>query len=164
MKKTLLILLAIAVIVFSLIHVYGRYNTSASTSSFDEYGVWKIVNNDSLYATEWQSFGPADVSRLERYINYHFYAKTSDDSLKIILKVYGMMSYSAADSLMGTLIYNHVLSARDSIISVADTLDADEDYPYIRVCIQNRDTNTNISSSYLWAHARPIEKTVIRSR
>jgi hypothetical protein len=125
--------------------------------------VWNILSNSSLAASQKKSAGPADVSRLERTINYHFYG-VSGDSLRIKFDVYGMMSYAVADTSKATLISSSSQIVGDSTIVFADTLDAEEDYPYIFFRVLNQDSDSAVSSVYVWAHARPVSKSIIQLR
>lgn len=156
--KTLLVTLVFILVV---VWVVAKFTTGTATSSFDEYGVWNILSSSSLAASQHKSAGPADVSRLERYINYHFYG-VSADSLRIKLDVWGMMSYSRADTVTGVLISSSSQVVGDSTIVFADTLDADEDYPYIFVRVLNEDTGDAVSAVDLWAHARPVIRTILQ--
>ncbi len=161
MTSTIKAVFVTLVLAFIVVWFIARYKTGASTTSFDEYGVWNILSSSSLAASQHKSAGPADVSRLERYINYHFFG-VSTDSLRIKIDVWGMMSYTKADTVTAVLISSSSQVVGDSTVVFADTLDANEDYPYIFVRVLNEDTGDAVASVDLWAHSRPVIKARIQ--
>lgn len=160
MKK---LVFAIAVLIAVWGWLYFRQNTGAATTGYDEYGVWEAVSGRVLKTNQAVSAGPADVSRLDREINFHIYG-TGPESLNVRLKVYGMMSHSRIDTSKAALIATFTEKAGDSTIVFADTLEAGSDYPYIYTRLESISTATTNSTFSMWSHSRPIEKTVIRTR
>lgn len=165
MKKAALttIAIVIAFVLFTSVKWITTFNTGTATTGFDEYGVWEAISSQSVASNQWVSVGPSSVSRLNKEINYHIYGVAAN-SLEANVDVYGMMSYSKADTSKAVKIASFSGYDKDSTITYADTLEASSDYPYIWIRLKNPGTNATASTITLWVHARPIEKTVIQKR
>ncbi len=148
MKKLLFILLTLVFVSIA----YGDFN---------ERHVWKALSGITVIHGATYSFGPRDMSDRENEFNVFVFGASNGDSLKTKIDIYGMMNYALADTNENILITTQTNVTNDSTVTLADTLDGNEHFPYIFGKITNNHASASVVFD-LYIYSKPREITITR--
>ena len=127
---------------------------------FNEFGVWHAIDTETLSAGEVVSAGTIDVTSNETEINVLLYC-VAVDTTWVTLNLYGMMTYTKADTVKGVLLGTKTEYTADSTVVYADTLEAGSAFPFLYLQVKNaHPSEANIVDAYLYT--RPIQRSIIR--
>lgn len=129
----------------------------ATAGVFDDRGVWHPVNGASMAKSAVTSFGPIDVSDRERELTFMVFGNSSDDSLTVKIDLLGMMSPNAIDTAKTLTVFTGTYRVFADAVTIADTLDDAEQYPYLFGRITNVDADSSLTGVHGWLYMRPRE-------
>jgi len=134
----------------------------AIADDFNDRGVWHPVDRDTLAAGQVKTIGIRDVSDRENEITMLIHGTATTGSLKVWLRLYGMMSAVLKDTSEMIIIFDDSSAVvSDSTIVFADTLSGSEHFPHLYGRLANiHPTNTDTLSFYLYA--KPKDVTILR--
>jgi len=160
------ITVAVGVILIGIFMVILYQETSLQSSSgytyFDEYNVVQVIEDQTVVAGEVVSFGPIDVSKRKGELLLMLHGTTGGDSLKTLIKLWGLMSQNPADTLKSSPVYTSgVLAAADSVYAWPDTLSGDEYFPFLFGQVHNRHADSSAVFN-LYLHMKPDDITLLR--
>lgn len=131
-------------------------------NTFNEYGVWHAIESTTLTAGQRTSAGPIDLSLSEKYYAFLVYGLATD-SIYPKLDVYGMMTFTKADTVKGVLISSSTSYTADSTMVLADSLVDNETFPFLFIQLTNiHPDSTAVFDVY--GFSRPTPRTVLRVR
>ena len=131
-------------------------------NTFNEYGVWHAIESTTLTAGQRTSAGPIDLLLSEKYFTFLVYG-VATDSIYPKLDVYGMMTFTKADTVKGVLISSSSSYTADSTMVLADSLLDNEAFPFLFIQLSN--IHPDSSGVFdVYGFSRPTQRTVLRVR
>ena len=167
----ILLALIVGIVISVVVFLYGNnfmdkysLHSSSGFTNFDEYNVVQLIEDQTVVAGEVVSFGPIDVSKRKKELLLMLHGITPGDSLKVLIKLWGLMSQSPADTHKISPIYTSGipdLATVDSVFVWPDSLEGDEKFPFLFGQIHNRHADSSAVFN-LYLHMKPDDLTFLR--